>query len=36
MNVLSLGASFGALKLIFQDGHLAGLLDFDSPGAIET
>ncbi|MEP6464293.1 MAG: MMPL family transporter [Frankiaceae bacterium] len=36
MNVLSLGASFGALKLIFQDGHLAGLLGFDSTGAIET
>ena len=24
MNVLSLGATFGALVLVFQDGHLAG------------
>lgn len=36
MNVLSLGASFGALKLVFQDGHLSGLLHFDSTGSIET
>jgi RND superfamily putative drug exporter len=36
MNVLSLGASFGALVLVFQDGHLSGLLGFDSPGALET
>ena len=36
MNVLSLGASFGALVLIFQDGHGAGLLGFDPTGAIET
>ena len=36
MNVLSLGASFGALVLIFQDGHLSGLLGFTSTGAIET
>jgi RND superfamily putative drug exporter len=35
MNVLSLGASFGALKLIFQDGHLSGLLGFDSVGALD-
>jgi RND superfamily putative drug exporter len=36
MNVLSLGASFGALVLVFQQGHLSGLLGFDSPGALET
>jgi RND superfamily putative drug exporter len=36
MNVLSLGTSFGALVLVFQDGHLSGLLGFDSPGALET
>jgi RND superfamily putative drug exporter len=36
MNVLSLGASFGALKLIFQDGHLSGLLGFQPTGGLET
>ena len=36
MNVLSLSASFGALVWIFQDGHLSGLLGFDSTGAIEA
>ena len=35
MNVLSLGASFGALAWIFQDGHLAGFLGFDSVGALD-
>jgi RND superfamily putative drug exporter len=35
MNVLSLGASFGALVWIFQEGHLAGLLGFDSVGALD-
>jgi len=35
MNVLSLGATFGALVWIFQDGHLSGLLGFDAFGAIE-
>jgi len=35
MSVLSLGASFGALKLVFQDGHLSGLLGFDSVGALD-
>jgi uncharacterized membrane protein YdfJ with MMPL/SSD domain len=29
MNFLSIGASFGALVWIFQDGHVAGLLRFD-------
>jgi len=36
MNVLSLGASFGALKLVFQDGYLSGLLHFQSSGFIES
>ncbi len=35
MNVLSLGASFGAMVWIFQDGHLSGLLAFDSVGALD-
>ena len=35
MNVLSLGASFGALAWIFQDGHLSGPLGFDSVGALD-
>ncbi|WP_066375972.1 MMPL family transporter [Herbidospora mongoliensis] len=36
MNILSLGASFGALVLIFQDGHLSGLLNFTSTGTLEA
>jgi putative drug exporter of the RND superfamily len=35
MNVLSLGASFGALVWVFQEGHLAGPLGFDPPGALD-
>jgi putative drug exporter of the RND superfamily len=35
MNILSLGASFGALVWIFQDGNLSGLLAFDSVGALD-
>jgi len=35
MNVLSLGATFGALVWVFQDGHLAGLLGFDAPGSLD-
>lgn len=35
MNVLSLGASFGALAWIFQEGHLGGVLAFDSVGALD-
>jgi RND superfamily putative drug exporter len=35
MNTLSLGASFGALVWIFQEGHLSSLLGFDAFGAIE-
>ena len=36
MNVLSLGASFGALVWIFQEGHLAGVLDFTPTGFVEA
>src|SRR5436305_5707556 len=36
MNALSLGATFGALVWIFQDGHLSGLLGFESFGAVEV
>ncbi len=36
MNTISLGASFGALVWVFQEGHLEGLLGFTSTGAIET
>lgn len=36
MNVLSLGAAFGLLVLIFQEGNLEGLLDFTSQGALES
>ncbi len=35
MNILSLGASFGALVWIFQDGNLSGPLAFDSVGALD-
>ena len=35
MNVLSLGASFGALVWVFQDGNLSGLLGFDSVGSVD-
>src|SRR4051794_39487169 len=36
MNVLSLGASFGALVWIFQEGHLSGFLDFTPTGFVEA
>jgi len=36
MNVLSLGASMGTMVWGFQDGHLAGLLDFTETGALDT
>ena len=35
MNIASLGASFGALVWIFQDGHLSGLLGFEPIGSID-
>jgi uncharacterized membrane protein YdfJ with MMPL/SSD domain len=34
MNALSLSAAFGVVVWIFQDGHLAGLLDFTATGSI--
>jgi RND superfamily putative drug exporter len=34
LNLLSAGAAFGLLTLIFQDGHLQGPLNFTSYGAI--
>jgi putative drug exporter of the RND superfamily len=36
MNTLSLSAMFGILVLIFQDGHLQGLLSFRSEGALDA
>ncbi|MBY0395601.1 MAG: MMPL family transporter, partial [Thermoleophilia bacterium] len=35
MNMLTLGATLGLLVLIFQDGRLEGLLDFESTGALD-
>jgi len=35
MNILSLGATFGALVWVFQDGHLASVLGFDPPGSLD-
>jgi RND superfamily putative drug exporter len=35
-NLLAAGAAFGAAKLIFQDGHLAGLLGFESQGFLDA
>ncbi|MFD0573101.1 MMPL family transporter [Kitasatospora gansuensis] len=36
MNVLSLGASLGALTLVFQHGYFSGLLGFTPNGGLET
>ncbi|HLX20456.1 MAG TPA: MMPL family transporter [Gaiellaceae bacterium] len=36
LNLLSVGAAYGVLVWIFQDGHLQGLLGFRSNGAIVT
>ncbi|MQS11752.1 MMPL family transporter [Streptomyces kaniharaensis] len=36
MNLLSLGASLGALTLVFQDGYFSGLLGFSPTGGLET
>jgi RND superfamily putative drug exporter len=36
LNVVSLGASLGVIAWVFQDGHLEGLLRFDSVGAVEA
>ncbi|HEX6023061.1 MAG TPA: MMPL family transporter, partial [Solirubrobacter sp.] len=35
-NLLGTGAAFGVAKLIFQDGHLAGLLGFESQGFLDA
>jgi putative drug exporter of the RND superfamily len=36
MNVLSLGATFGALVWVFQEGRFEGVLGYSSPGGIES
>ncbi|MGQ0805558.1 MAG: MMPL family transporter, partial [Actinomycetota bacterium] len=36
INVLSLSATFGAMVWIFQDGHLAGFLDFTPTGTLSA
>jgi RND superfamily putative drug exporter len=36
LNLLSVGAAYGVLKLVFQDGHLEGLLGFHSNGAVTS
>ena len=36
MNILSLGATFGVLVWVFQEGHLSGLLGFDAVGALDA
>jgi RND superfamily putative drug exporter len=35
-NLLSTGAAFGVAELIFQDGHLSGLLGFESQGFLDA
>jgi putative drug exporter of the RND superfamily len=35
-NLASIAAAFGAAKLIFQDGHLAGLLHFEPQGFLDA
>ena len=36
LNVLSISATLGVLVLVFQDGRLEGLLNFDSQGALNS
>jgi uncharacterized membrane protein YdfJ with MMPL/SSD domain len=36
LNLLSVGASYGVLKLVFQDGHGEGLLGFESIGGVTS
>jgi uncharacterized membrane protein YdfJ with MMPL/SSD domain len=36
LNLLSIGAAYGILVLIFQDGHLEGLLGFTSNGGVTS
>ena len=35
LNLLSVGAAYGVLVLVFQDGHGAKLLGFESVGGID-
>ena len=35
-NLLATGAAFGVAKLVFQDGHLSGLLGFESQGFLDA
>jgi len=35
-NLLAVGAAFGVARLIFQDGHLAGLLGFEPQGFLDA
>jgi rhodanese-related sulfurtransferase len=35
-NLLATGAAFGVAKLVFQDGHLSGLLGFQSQGLLDA
>ena len=35
-NLLATGAAFGIARLIFQDGHLSGLLGFESQGFLDA
>jgi len=36
LNLLSVGAAYGILKLVFQDGRLEGFLDYESVGGITS
>lgn len=36
LNLLSVGAAYGVMTWIFQDGHLEGLLNFESVGGITS
>jgi uncharacterized membrane protein YdfJ with MMPL/SSD domain len=36
LNLLSVGAAYGIVVWVFQEGHLEGLLDFQSSGAITS
>ena len=36
MNLLSIGAAFGVVTWVFQDGHLANLFDFTPTGYVEA
>jgi RND superfamily putative drug exporter len=36
LNLLSVGAAYGVLVLVFQDGRLEGLLDYDSIGGVAS